>query len=83
VGKVVSSKFISKSQSTFLNLDKEFPNQIFTITIWNDARRNFSFKPETAYDGKHIVVSGKVELDKNGIPTINVKREEQIQFWEE
>ena len=83
VGKVVGKKFDSKSQSTFLNLDKEFPNQIFTITIWNDARRNFSFKPETAYDGKYIVVTGKIELDKNGIPKINVKREEQIQFWED
>ncbi len=83
VGKVVSTKFISKSQSTFLNLDKEFPNQIFSITIWNNARRNFSFKPETAFDEKYIVVTGKVTLDKNGIPTINVKSEEQIQLWEE
>ena len=83
VGKVVSTKFISKSQSTFLNLDKEFPNQIFSITIWNNARRNFSFKPETAFDEKYIVVKGKVTLDKNGVPTINVKSEEQIQFWEE
>ena len=83
VGKVVSTKFISKSQSTFLNLDKEFPNQIFSITIWNNARRNFSFKPEAAFDEKYIVVTGKVTLDKNGIPTINVKSEEQIQFWEE
>ena len=83
VGKVVSTKFISKSQSTFLNLDKEFPNQIFSITIWNNARRNFSFKPETAYDGKYIVVTGKVELDYKGVPTINVKSEEQIQLWEE
>jgi endonuclease G len=83
VGKVVSSKFIPKSQSTFLNLDKEFPNQIFSITIWNSARRNFSFKPETAFDGKYIVVTGKVTLDKNGIPCINVKSEEQIEIWEE
>ena len=83
VGKVVSTKFISKSQSTFLNLDKVFPNQIFSITIWNNARRNFSFKPEAAFDEKYIVVTGKVTLDKNGVPTINVKSEEQIQFWEE
>jgi endonuclease G len=83
VGKVVSSKFIPKSQSTFLNLDKEFPNQIFSITIWNSARRNFSFKPETAFDGKYIVVTGKVTLDKNGVPSINVKSEEQIEIWEE
>jgi hypothetical protein len=33
--------------------------------------------------GKYIVVTGKVELDKNGIPSINVTKEEQIQIWDE
>lgn len=83
VGKVVSTKFSSKSQSTFLNLDQSFPNQIFSITIWSNGRRNFSYKPEEELKGKYIVVTGKVELDKNGIPLINVTKEEQIQIWEE
>ena len=83
VGKVVSTKFIPKSQSTFLNLDQSFPNQIFSIMIWKDGRRNFSYQPEKELDGKYIVVTGKVELDKNGVPGITVSREEQIEVWEE
>lgn len=83
VGKVVSAKFIPKSQSTFLNLDQSFPNQIFSIMIWKDGRRNFSYQPEKELEGKYIVVTGKVELDKNGIPGITVTREEQIEVWEE
>jgi endonuclease G len=83
VGKVVSAKFIPKSQSTFLNLDQSFPNQIFTIMIWKDGRRNFSYQPEKELEGKYIVVTGRVELDKNGVPGITVTKEEQIQIWEE
>jgi endonuclease G len=83
IGKVVSTKFIPKSQSTFLNLDQSFPNQIFSITIWKNGRRNFSYKPEDELKGKYISVTGKVELDKNGIPAINVIKEEQIQIWDE
>lgn len=83
VGKVVSTKFIPKSQSTFLNLDQSFPNQIFSINIWKNGRRNFSYKPEEELKGKYIVVTGKVELDKNGIPSINVTKEEQIQILDE
>jgi endonuclease G len=83
VGKVVSTKFIPKSQSTFLNLDQSFPNQIFTVSIWKDGRRNFSYRPEIELDGKYIVVTGKVTFDKNGIPGITVTKEAQIQLWEE
>ena len=83
VGKVVSTKFVPKSESTFLNLDQSFPNQLFSITIWKNGRRNFSYKPEDELKGKYIVVTGKVELDKNGTPSINVVKEEQIQVWDE
>jgi endonuclease G len=82
VGKVVSTKVIAKSKSTFLNLDQAFPNQIFTLTIWGDARKNFSYLPEEKLDGKYIKVTGEVTLDKNGVPSINVKGEKQIEIWE-
>jgi hypothetical protein len=83
IGKVVSAKFSSKSQATFLNLDQSFPHQLFTVTIWKDARRNFSYKPEDDLNGKYIVVTGLVEMDKNGLPVINVTNEKQIKLWEE
>jgi endonuclease G len=83
VGKVVSAKFSAKSEATFLNLDQSFPKQIFTVMIWKDGRKNFSYKPEVDLFGKYITVKGRVELDKNGVPGISVEREEQIEFLEE
>ena len=81
VGKVVSAKYISKSNATFLNLDKQFPNQNFTICIWKDGMRNFSYKPDEL-EGETIVVTGVVQLDKNGIPSITVELEKQIEVLE-
>jgi hypothetical protein len=42
-GKVVSTRYAnrSKGQPTFLNLDKPYPNQIFTIVIWGSDREKF------------------------------------------
>jgi len=82
VGKVVSTKVIAKTKATFLNLDQSFPNQVFTITIWGDARKNFSYLPEEKLDGQYIKVTGEVTLDKNGVPSINVKGEKQIEVWD-
>jgi endonuclease G, mitochondrial len=81
VGKVVSARYVPRSESTFLNLDRVFPNQVFTITIWKDGRRNFSYKPEEVLNGQYIEVTGKVSLDREGIPTINVSNEKQIKIW--
>jgi endonuclease G len=83
IGKVVSTKFSTKSQATFINLDQSFPKQIFSVMIWKDGRKNFSYKPEVDLMGKYIAVKGRVELDKNGVPGITVEQEEQIQLFEE
>jgi len=83
VGKVVSAKYSVKSEATFINLDQSFPKQIFSVLIWKDGRRNFSYKPEDALLGKYIAVKGKVDSDKNGIPCITVERQEQIEIFEE
>lgn len=82
LGKVVSTKLSAKGH-TFLNLDRVFPNQIFTITIWKDARNNFSYKPEEWLNGKYIVVTGEVKLGKDGKPTMNVTNEKQIKLYED
>ena len=82
VGKVVSTKYVVGSQSTFINLDQSFPNQLFTIVIWKDGRRNFSYLPEDGLFGKYIVVKGKIQLDKDGIPSVVVSKEEQIEIWD-
>ena len=43
-GSVVSTH-LSKNNHTFINLDKSFPNQIFSITIWNSNLHNFNYQP--------------------------------------
>jgi hypothetical protein len=51
----------SKSQPTFLNLDKPYPNQPFTAVIFGDDRPKFG-EPERALQGKHICVTGEIQL---------------------
>src|SRR2546426_4926707 len=52
-GSVVSTRYAAstKGQPTFLNLDKPYPNQIFTVLIWGSNRSKFG-GPETDYKGK-------------------------------
>lgn len=81
-GTVVSTKFSEKSGAVFLNLDKKFPNHIFSVTIWKDARTNFSYLPEVELKGKKICLTGRIE-NKRGTPTLNITNEKKIEIIEE
>lgn len=81
-GTVVSTKYSEKSGAVFLNLDKKFPNQIFSVTIWKDARTNFSYLPEVELKGKKICLTGRIE-NKRGTPTLNITNEKKIEVVEE
>jgi DNA/RNA endonuclease YhcR with UshA esterase domain len=59
-----------------LNLDKPYPNQIFTIVIWGNNRSKFG-TPEDNYKGKRICVSGKITAYA-GLPEIAVDDPKQI-----
>lgn len=78
-GKVVDGRYLLSSgrQPTLLNIDKAFPNQIFSIVIYGEQRKAFGYKPEETLLNKNILVTGKVELFK-GIPQINVTNPDQI-----
>ncbi len=80
-GTVVSTKYSEKSGAVFLNLDKKFPNQIFSVTIWKDARENFSYLPEVELKGKKICLTGKL-TNKRGTPTMNITNEKKIEILE-
>jgi hypothetical protein len=69
-GNVVSTRYAAstKGQPTFLNLDKPYPNQIFTVVIWGSNRSKFG-KPEVEYNQKRICVTGKISLFR-GVPEI-------------
>lgn len=77
-GEVVSSRYAAstKGQPTFLNLDKPYPNQIFTVVIWGQNRNKFG-KPEENYKEKRICVSGKITAYA-GLPEIVVNDPQQI-----
>ena len=81
-GTVVSVKYSEKSGSTFLNLDKKFPNQIFSVTIWKDARTNFSYLPENELKGKKVCITGNIE-NKKETPTMNITNEKAIVIFED
>lgn len=69
-GSVESTRYAvsSRGQPTFLNLDKPYPDQIFTVLIWGSNRSKFG-KPETDYKGKRICVTGKI-IEYRGVPEI-------------
>jgi DNA/RNA endonuclease YhcR with UshA esterase domain len=65
-GVVASSKFAKDSNRspTFLNLDRPYPNQVFTAVIWGTDRSKFKEAPEIAFQGKHICVRGPIQVYK-------------------
>jgi len=54
---------LRKGQPTFINLDKPYPNQIFTIVIFGSDRPKFG-NPEQRYSGKQVCVTGTIKTFK-------------------
>jgi hypothetical protein len=79
-GQVVSARYANstKGQPTFLNLDKPYPSQVFTVVIWGNNRSKFG-TPENDYKGKRICVSGKIAAYA-GLPEIVVDDPKQIKI---
>jgi DNA/RNA endonuclease YhcR with UshA esterase domain len=79
-GTVVSARYAdaTKGQPTFLNLDKPFPSQVFTIVIWGDNRSKFG-KPENDYNGKRVCVTGKITAYA-GLPEIVAEDPKQLRI---
>ena len=71
-GTVASANYAAnaKGQPTFLNLDKGYPHQIFTVVIWGIDRSKFG-TPDKALSGKQICATGVIELFR-GLPEVIV-----------
>lgn len=80
-GHVASAYYAVKSKGhpTFLNLNKPYPNHIFTIVIWGSDRHEFGGLPEIIYEYKDVCVTGKITTYKNK-PQIVAKDSSQIQI---
>ena len=61
-GTVASTNFAarSKGQPTYLNLDRPYPNQVFTVLIWGSDRPKFG-APETTLMGKKLCATGTIK----------------------
>ena len=67
----------SRGQPTFLNLDRPYPNQVFTVVIWGRNRDAFPSAPEQLYSNSRICVTGLIETYQ-GLPQIMVTEPRQI-----
>ena len=77
-GLVASAKFAanSRSQPTFLDMDKPYPNARFTAVIFGSDRPKFG-TPETSLRGKRVCVTGQIR-DYRGKPEIILNDPSQL-----
>ena len=78
-GTVTSAQYLvrTKGQPTVLNLNRPYPDQVFTVLIWGRDRAKFSAPPETCYRGKQISVTGRI-VQYRGKPEIIVNDPSQL-----
>ena len=67
-GEVASAHYAatSRGRPTFLNLDRAYPNQIFTVVVWGSDRPKFG-TPEVTFNGRKICATGEITLYR-GVP---------------
>ena len=77
-GKVASTHYAARTRGepTFIDLDKPYPNQIFTVLIWGSDRPKFG-DPEETYQSKNICATGKI-TEYRGVPEIVANEPSQI-----
>jgi len=83
-GKVVASRY-SRKGHLWMNLDKSYPNQLFSVFIKKDNLIHFDHEIKDYYLNKKICVTGQVEsFDKKNIqPLIQPKNSKAIKFYQD
>ncbi len=76
VGRVVGARE-SRAGNILLNLDKQFPNQIFTVFIRKESIANFAYDLVEFLNGKLIEIKGKI-IGLDGFPAIFIEDETSI-----
>jgi len=77
VGKVVSGS-VSRAGNVLLNLDNQYPNEIFSAFIKKDDLVNFGFDAVYFLKGKRIDVTGKVG-HLGGKPVMYIGSEKDVE----
>ena len=78
VGKVVGGR-VSRAGNVLLNLDKQYPNDLFSVFIKKEDLPNFGYDVLPALKGKRIAVSGKV-AELGGKPIMYISKEKAIEI---
>lgn len=76
-GRVAGGRYLGGDGLTFLNLERRYPNQPFTIVVPSSTRRAMGGTPETDLPGMDVCVAGRIELHR-GTPQILVHDPAQL-----
>lgn len=77
-GTVVSIRK-SRKGNILMNIDKKFPNHVFTVFIRKENIPNFSYDPIQVMMGEEACFTEKI-LNLGGTPTMFIDREKRISF---
>jgi len=77
-GVVASTRYLTRSKLTFLNLGRAYPDQPFTAVIPDAVRAKFKNPPEDLFKGKTICVTGLITTH-NDKPQIVIDDPAQIE----
>jgi hypothetical protein len=80
-GKVAGIRYMenAKGQPTLMNMGAAYPNQLLTVVISSEVRKQYEIAPEELFKDKDICITGKIEIYRDK-PQIVVSRKEQIRF---
>ncbi len=77
-GTVVSNRY-SKKGHLWMNIDKQFPNQVFSVFVRKKDLINFPYDLKKTLINKEVCFSGKIESFSE-TPTMNISKESKIEI---
>ena len=80
-GNVVSTKKHKKGH-VFINLDKKFPNQVFSLSIFESNIKNFDYEPEIYLINKQVCFKGEIG-EYGNTPNMILEHSKQVRLLEE
>jgi DNA/RNA endonuclease YhcR with UshA esterase domain len=81
-GNVYGVRYLAKAKNTptFISLGAAYPDQLLTIVIWGDVRKQLPYKPEEVINGHgEITVFGRVEEYKGKLQ-VTIRNADQLVF---
>lgn len=75
-GTVVGAR-LSKAGNVLINLDKQFPNQVFTVFVKKEDIVNFNYDLTEVLKNKVICVKGKI-INQGGTPTMYIENQNAL-----